>query len=529
MTAIASAPKGMVERVLGPRPSRLGTRRRGPRAVPVVTPPGVSCGAAAPSLDTEKQLETSVQELGSRTAPEKAQTCRAWAAGERTEEDVRAEKWSLKKQLTATVFQIWQDKAHAEPDGILELWFADLEAQKEPRDGENDADRWARVVAWKKANELKGIAGEVYRWFRQYEQLRNCQAEWIGYRAACCGPATRPIAVPIGCRHRLCPLCCSLRAQEAKKRIRTLFDRLTHPVLITLTTPNQSTICKNDFKLFRKRVRALIKQCKWTPATESELESGWIKGGVYALETTFNRSENSWHIHCHILADVVSSLPAKTDRTLLAGSRVYSFTAMKLKLEFDWLRLTSSAWGKKPRKDADPMKTNGEISNFEQWVSLGREMRLKEWREGGFKPVEGITEKERTARAEWNRENRRVIDLRPVTDRDGAANEVLKYLTKVANFSDLPSAVEPFMNAVRSARLIQTFGTWYRAKIDPSVEFETDHFEDWGNMQCTCGLNAWEPMGVFYYSDVEMDPAGRWQLAKHIQHTCCGTVPRPTV
>jgi hypothetical protein len=442
---------------------------------------------------------------------------------------MRVEKWLLKRQLASTVHQIWQEKQNAAPDGALKQWFDDLETQKKARVEESDTARQVRVATWKRANKLTGRDGEILRWFRQYEQLRNCQAQWVGYRAACCGTKTQPVAVPIGCGHRLCPLCSAHRAQRAKDRIRTMFDRLSNPVLITLTTPNQPTVSKDDFTLFRERVRTFLKQYKWTPAIESELESGWIKGGVYALETTFNRREKSWHIHCHILADLVSALPSKHKKTILAGSRVCSFTAIKLKIEFDWLRLNSPAWGKKPRKDADPMKKNGETFNFEKWVSLGREKRLKEWRDGGYKPVEGISDRERAERTEWNRENRRVVDVRPVNDRDGAANEVLKYLTKVANFSDLPDAVEPFMNAVRGARLIQTFGTWYGAKIDPATEFDPEHLENWGEMQCTCGLNCWERMGVFYRDDVEMDSSGRWHLEPHIQHTCRGTVPRPTI
>ena len=108
-------------------------------------------------------------------------------------------------------------------------------------------------------------------------------------------------------------------------------------------------------------------------------------------------------------------------------------------------------------------------------------------------PVGGISERERARRAEWNRENRRVIDLRSVTDREGAVHEVLKYLTKVADFSDLPEAVEPFMNAVKGSRLIQTFGTWYGVNLDTDVEFDPEHFEDWGEMKCACGANRLEP------------------------------------
>jgi hypothetical protein len=268
----------------------------------------------------------------------------------------------------------------------------------------------------------------------------------------------------------------------------------------------------------RQNVRKLLKQ-----------HDSWILGGVYSIETTYNRRDKTWHLHCHILADIHSPLPSKQEKTILAGVRVCSFTAMKLKLEFDWLRLWDSAWGKKPRKDANPMKENGETFIFESWVSLGREMRLKERRGGSLQPVTGISATERKRRTEWNRANRRVVDLRPVTNRDGAAREVLKYITKCADFSDLPEAVEAFMNAVKGARLIQTFGTWYGVNLDTSTDFDPEHFEDWGEMKCACGRNIWKRMGVFYRDQVEMDKLGKWHLKSQIDHTCRGTVPRPTI
>ncbi len=113
-------------------------------------------------------------------------------------------------------------------------------------------------------------------------------------------------------------------------------------------------------------------------------------------------------------------------------------------------------------------------------------------------------------------------------DRDGAAREVLKYITKVAAFSDLPEAVEPFCNAVRGARLIQTFGTWYGVKLDDDSG-DAEHPEDWGDLTCTCGLNVWARMGVFYRRDVEMDAAGQWHLKAPLNHNSMGTIPRPTI
>jgi len=449
----------MEERAGPSRPFRLGTRRR--RAKRAASEPGAPClsGAKAHSLDTGKQLATSVQE---------------WSDSQKTEKDYRAEQISLKSTLAGSIHFLWQ--------------------------------RYAR----------EGNAPEAAKWEKQWFQVSNCQTEWVGYRAACCGEQTRPIAVPIGCNHRMCPLCAWHRSQLARVRIKTMFDRLTHPVLITLTIPNRKTIKKHDFTLFRQRVRQFIAQHK-----------EWIHGGVYSLETTYNRREKSWHIHCHILADVSTSLPAKTEKTELAGQRCYAFTAIKLKLEFDWLRLWSTRWGKMARKGASAMRLNGDIYEFEQWVCLGRAMRLKEWSGGAYRTIEGLSTSELRVRSEWNAANRRIVDLRPVTDRDGAAREVLKYITKAADFCDIPAAVEEFCNAVRGARLIQTFGSWYGVKLD--TVFDPNHLEDWGEMKCTCGLNCWERMGVFYARDVETDETGRSFLKRSFDHRSRGTVPRPTI
>jgi hypothetical protein len=261
-----------------------------------------------------------------------------------------------------------------------------------------------------------------------------------------------------------------------------MFDRLRHPVLLTLTVPNKDTISKHDYTLFRQKVRKFIAQHK-----------GWILGGVYSLETTYNRTEKTWHIHCHILMDAASSLPSKKEKTELSGQRVFAFTAIKLKLEFDWLRLWGCAWGKMARKGASQMRREGDTYTFENWVRDGRANSIREWRDGAYRLIEGLPPAELAARSKWNAANRRVVDVRPVLDRDGAAREVLKYITKVADFCDLPEAVEPFCNAVKGARLIQTFGTWYGANFD--TDFDPEHMDDWGQMKCTCGLNHWERTG----------------------------------
>jgi replication protein/transposase-like zinc-binding protein len=453
----------MQERATLSRPSRLGTRRRKRRqAVSALPEAGASrSGAArAPSLDTEKHLATTVRE---------------WSKEQATEQELYREQALLKNQLNSTVHAIWQNHAAA------------------------------------------GNEAESLKWEKQWLKLHNCQTEWVGYRAECCKSMTAPRAVPIGCNHRLCPMCCYNRSQKARKRIKTMFDRLTHPAMVTLTVPNTESIRKHDFTMFRQRVRKFIAQ-----------HSDWILGGVYSLETTFNRSQKTWHLHAHILVDAASPLPTKKEKITLAGERVYAFTAIKLRFEYDWLRLWVKGWGKQPRKDSSADVRNGETYAFEKWVRLGREMRVKEWRDGAYRPVEGISAEDLARRSEWNARNRRVVDVRPVVDRDGAAHEVLKYITKVAAFSDLPEAVEPFCNAVRGARLIQTFGTWYGVKLEDESG-DGEHPEDWGDLTCTCGLNIWARMGVFYRRDVEMDAVGQWHLKAPLNHNSMGTIPRPRI
>lgn len=494
----------MQERFAPSRPSRLGTRRRRAAKARALPEAGASrFGAAkAPSLDTEKQLATSVRE---------------WSQAQETEYDYRATQWAIHTQLVRTVEQIWlRHKARPLDQGDAE-WWARYEAALKPLEDETNADRYRRIEKWLKKNKATGRNADVLKWERTREQLNRCQQEWIVYRAACCGEKSSTIAVPIGCNHRLCPICAWHRSQVARVRIKSMFDRLTHPIFITLTIPNKEGLRKHDYTLFRQRVRKFLAQYK-----------GFVQGGVYSIETTYNRTEKSWHIHAHILADACASLPPAAQKISFAGMETFAFNAIKWRMEFDWLRLWRSDCGKSPGEGASQMNLDGDRYDFERWVRKCWDMRLKERRNGRTVPIEGLSDAEKAKRTAWNTRYRRVVDVRGVDDREKAAREVLKYITKSADFSDTPEAVEAFCDAVKGARLIQTFGSWYGAKFD--ADFDPEHLGDWGERHCACGLNHWERVpGVVYRDDVQMDEAGRWHLKHALKHAIRGTVPRPTI
>jgi hypothetical protein len=515
-----SVPVEMVKRVSPSRPSRLGTRRRRAIRARALAEAGASRRPRpAISLDTEKQLATSVRE---------------WADALKSEDELYREQAALHSQLQDTVRGIYLKWASAPRDDAERLWWERYNATNKPFDGESAPDTYRRVEKWLRAkeNRPKGQAAQAIKWERTWRQIERCQTEWIAYRASCCEAHTEPIVVPVGCNHRLCPFCAWHRSQIARNRIKTMFDRITHPVLLTLTIPNLPKIRKHDFTMFRQRIRQFLAQ-----------RGAWVEGGVYSIETTFNRQARTWHLHAHVLADVSKPLPSVKDAQVeMAGQMVLPFTELKWRLEFDWLTLWCEQWGKRPANDPPKRKKalvkwrrnwDQYRQQFAWWVKAKREHSTrwaKTWTGTGYVLRTDLTPAERElyeAQSAWNAENTRVLDIRPVRDREKAAFEVLKYITKVADFSDSAPAVEAFCDAVKGARLIQTFGSWYGAQFD--TVFDPNHLDDWGERHCACGLNCWQKAGVYMRRDVEMDEAGRWRLKRSVNINSRGTVARPTI
>ncbi len=398
-----------------------GRRRRGPRA-------GEAGGAAGASLDSSKYLlatsvsnpldSTTCETLSERPAQfPPGQTVAEWLKLTETKDDRKARKIVYQQRLLKSLRWL-----------VRSGWLFDHYDKKE-------AERREAM----------------------YESMANrlgaCQSQWLGFKPSCCNG--RAVAVPIGCNHRLCPLCSAHRAEAYRDRVRQLFGKLRMPWFLTLTIPNfaAGTLRKKSFSDLRRKVRRFIK-----------IYEGYITGGVYSLETTWNREEKSWHLHCHILFDAAFSIPAKRD----------VFIRIKREMEFTWLRMTGgSGW---------------KIKDFEYWFAQTSQPQTKE----------------------WNAVNRRVIDIRPVRNRDKAAYEVLKYITKVSDFADDPIAVDEFLIAVRGVRLLQTFGTWYGFKFDQQEE-------PTAGLSCDCGANQWRSIGRFSIDAVELLPSGCYVIRRECE------------
>ena len=317
---------------------------------------------------------------------------------------------------------------------------------------------------------------------RDFRKLDACQTEWIGFKADCCN--SRTVAVPIGCNHRLCPLCNTARLERYRGPARQLLGAMEYPTFLTLTVPSVVKLTKKTFS----EIRGWWKEFYRSNET-------FLRGGLYTIEVTFNREEKTWHPHLHIVFD--APWPTR-------GMKREAFLTMKRTLEFSWLRTTSPEARKVFRRN--------------EYVRWNRET---------AQLVQG---------SDWNRRYRRVVDIRPVKNDSSAVYELIKYISKTNRFLDLPDAIEMFLRAIRGVRVTQAFGSFYNFKMEvPITEKDTEALAasgmETGNipigaasfLRCGCGKNEFHRIGVFGMSDVEMDEDGRWLIRLSCERRrCCG-------
>lgn len=455
-------------------PVSLGTLRRRRKGATCAGPQG-RAGAKRPSLDTSNQLETSLL---------------FWLQTPETPRDEHTRKKRMQDVLEISCGKIVAD---------LERQLNELDSREPGPELDKELDRIRK--------ELKG-------WTRTWERLSNCQSEWIGYRATCC-TATR--AIPIGCNHRGCFLCNSKRLQKYRERIKTLFGRMEHGVLLTLTVPNTAKISKRTFSTLRRG---------WNTFKKTQT---WMEGGVYALETTYRKSnqpETPWHTHLHALASSATTLPQckcgscnRCGRWIGAQRDQKSVCRCGGHAAWRWHRYDDSGkWAKCHAAECSFVRFKRRIE-FDWFIATGG--RKQRWSPASFNQWFNRTEpnhwRNQSDFEQWNSTNRRVVFIQRVANREKACFEVIKYVTKTADFAHDHHAVKEYFTASKGARMLQTFGSWYGLKLDPDVNKGMPSAENnWGSLKCDCGKNEFERFGKVYSSAVKMDKSGMWLLRDEI-------------
>jgi hypothetical protein len=86
--------------------------------------------------------------------------------------------------------------------------------------------------------------------------------------------------------------------------------------LLTLTVPNTPALTREFMKQLVAQFARLRESSVWTEIALPKNEIGEITGGVYSVETTFNRVAQTWHPHIHCLIEAPRFLPREWIHTV---------------------------------------------------------------------------------------------------------------------------------------------------------------------------------------------------------------------
>ena len=123
--------------------------------------------------------------------------------------------------------------------------------------------------------------------------------------------------LPFTCGHRLCQACAKKRSSRFYKRLKTMFDSMAAPKMLTLTVRNVPSIDKAYFKWIRDCFSKLRRRKFFT---------NQVTGGCYSIETTYNKTRDDWHVHIHAIIDSESNIA----RDLIKNA---------------WEKITDGSWG----------------------------------------------------------------------------------------------------------------------------------------------------------------------------------------
>jgi hypothetical protein len=112
------------------------------------------------------------------------------------------------------------------------------------------------------------------------------------------------------CDSVFCPECANRRSKLLQKEILGKVNRPGKSYwLLGLTVPNTPILTREFMKQLVAHFTELRESSVWKKIPQAESGVDEITGGVYSVETTFNRDTRKWHPHIHCLIEAPRRLP----------------------------------------------------------------------------------------------------------------------------------------------------------------------------------------------------------------------------
>lgn len=254
--------------------------------------------------------------------------------------------------------------------------------------------------------------------------------------------------VRVSCRHKLCPVCAWDRRRDMLNAIIPLVQGYKAPRFLTLTFLSLYELRKEDVAWMAKCWRRFLAH----PYVKKR-----IQGGVRAFEVTYNEQTETWHPHYHVIYD----------GEYIPQERVSAI----------WRDITEREYVARmpvahPRLDERQLR--------------GARKVIERWRDARYsytRMVKGAS----------------VVDVRQVAGkgyrqggRQAAVKELVKYITKVADYVASPERVGEFLAATHRIRQLSKFGTSHAYKAPPRPKgkgkprYRVDPFTLKGKLDVPC-------------------------------------------
>ncbi len=106
--------------------------------------------------------------------------------------------------------------------------------------------------------------------------------------------------VPCHCNSPFCPICARHRSEPLQHKVLSKMKPEMHYWHFTATVPNLPTLTRAGIEKLVQDFAALRETLPWKE---------FVLGGVYSIESTFNRKTKTWHPHLHVLLETAKRLP----------------------------------------------------------------------------------------------------------------------------------------------------------------------------------------------------------------------------